>query len=152
VLSYNLVPCCAKCNQLKGHIWDAHSRPAVMNLYYDAWPRKRYLFAEIDFDAERGVLVRYSLLDALRLGRISRGRLVTHHNQLDLLARFTEAAGSAVSWYRYALARHAENKPGRRQVLNREAQALRDLYGPNHWKTVLVEALAESDEFLDSVD
>ena len=46
-------------------------------------------------------------------GRISRGRLVTHHNELDLLARFTDAAGSAATWHRHALARHAKDKPGR---------------------------------------
>jgi hypothetical protein len=151
VLPRNLIPCCWRCNHLKGNRWDAGLPSAVLNVYYDSWPRQRFLVANIDFDLLDGASVSFSLIRRIRSGRVSRARLERHFEELDLGPRFAEAGASAVDRYHRSLALHAfSTRAQRKRYLRREAAALAAKYGVNHWESVVLEGLTNCNEFLDS--
>jgi hypothetical protein len=82
---------------------------------------------------------------------MSKVRLKWHFEKLELGLRFAEAGASAVDRYRRSLARHAfGTRAERRLYLRREAEALAEKHGVNHWESVLLEGLAHCNEFLDS--
>ena len=68
VLGRNLIPCCWKCNQLKGDIWADGSRSDVLNLYYDDFPGEKYLEVILDYADPNGPAVLYKMLDAAPIG------------------------------------------------------------------------------------
>lgn len=151
VLARNLVPCCWRCNHLKGDGWNTGQAPPVLNVYFDRWPRTRFLEANVDFDPQAGALVTFSLA-AKAFGGISRERLQKHFDQLKLARRYAAAGASAVDRYHRSLTHQAyPTRRQRRRYLRREALALAEKHGPNHWESVLLDALADCDDFIDSI-
>jgi hypothetical protein len=147
VLPRNLVACCWKCNHLKGDHWE--QPPAVLNAYYDPWPRKRFLAAVVDFDPDTGASVTFTVLNNIRSGRLARERLMRHLGRLKLLKRFGEAGAEAVDDYRISLAVHGHRtRAQRRRFLLQEAAGVARKHGANHWRTVLLDALAKLLHFL----
>jgi 5-methylcytosine-specific restriction endonuclease McrA len=152
VLPQNLVACCWKCNHLKGNQWERDKPPAILNAYHDPWPRKRFLVAFVDFDSHTGASVEFAVLNSLKSGRIARRRLTRHAERLKLLQRFGEAGAAAVEDYRISLAKHGQkSRTQRKRFLQQEAAGVEEKYGANHWRAVLLDALANCAPFLDSI-
>jgi len=150
VLPKNLVPCCWKCNHLKGDSWLVGQPLPVLNVYFDKWPQKRFLEASVDFDPNAGALVTFSLARK-SFGRIPRDRHQKHFERLKLDRRFAAAGASAVDGYRRSLSHQGySDRRERKRYLRQEAGALAEKHGPNHWESVLLDALADCDAFLDS--
>jgi hypothetical protein len=152
VLPRNLIACCWKCNHFKGNRWEREKPPVVLNAYYDPWPRKRFLTAFVDFDLRTGASVRFEVLNNVRPGRIARERLATHVDRLELLERFGEAGAEALDDYRISLSVHGhKTRAQRRRFLLQEAAGVIRKHGVNHWRAVLLDALANCTSFLDSI-
>lgn len=151
VLAKNLIPCCWTCNHLKGDVWVVGEAVRVLNVYFDRWPRARFLKADVDFDPDTGALVSFSLLHK-PLGRVSRERLQVHFDKLELGRRFAAAGASAVDRYHRSLSQHGYRTLRQmKRYLRGEALALAAKHGPNHWESVLLDALANCHQFLNSI-
>jgi len=75
-----------------------------------------------------------------------------HIDCLKLLERFSEAGAAATDDYRVSLAAHGhKTRAQRRRFLLEEAAGVVGNHGVNHWRAVLLDALANCNSFLDSI-
>jgi hypothetical protein len=75
-----------------------------------------------------------------------------HYERLHLVERYNEAGATAIVEIQRTLEQgRLRNRSQAGARLRDEANALRDLYGANHWKAVLLTELATCNTFLESV-
>lgn len=91
VCSYNLIPCCPKCNLDKLDYWiDTKSgNRLIINFYYDRLPLEQYLFVELKYDATKHLFSALFVLDN-RFG-IDQNLfeiIFKHYEKLSLIRRF----------------------------------------------------------------
>jgi hypothetical protein len=73
-------------------------------------------------------------------------------DRLELLERFGEAGAEALDDYRISLSVHGhKTRAQRRRFLLQEAAGVIRKHGVNHWRAVLLDALANCTSFLDSI-
>jgi 5-methylcytosine-specific restriction endonuclease McrA len=149
ILSRNLVPCCGKCNRLKGDDWPARGDPRILNLYYDDFPDEQYLVATIDMAADGIPTISFTLRRPARVTLSKFRRLQSHFERLELLQRYIDASVTAVGEYRRTLAAHGFRTGAEVAAhLQEEAEGLEDHHGRNYWKAVLTSGLTAAPGFL----
>ncbi len=96
VLSLNLIPCCSKCNSIKGNNWkDAGGSRNIVNMYYDPLPTQSFLRCEVKYKRNTPVIDYYIEnthgIDPLLYQIIDR-----HFSRLGLLKRFKQRTNTEV--------------------------------------------------------
>ena len=150
VLAQNLVPACVTCNRKKSNECFQETGLNLMHPYYVDIPDNPILFATVavgahivtwefylqqnaDIDDEQFEAIQnlFNLLDlADRYFRVSLGDVIDRTGHLDELHQ----VGGATEIKRY---------------FQREADSARRSRGENYWKTAILRALANSDDFCD---
>lgn len=142
----NLIPCCLECNNNKGEEWVDAGNRLFLNLYTDALPRDQYLFtritgnvAELDFVFE---LQKPAVVDTGLWNRIE-----SHYQRLRLRDRLKHKAISELTDFLFtakvALERGTLVADIKDEMLRLTA-VQRRVFGVNHWKASMGEALANS--------
>lgn len=145
----NLIPMCGTCNGKKSNIFRVAGVRQIFNLYFDSLPTERYLRVTVRYDDDVPV-ARFSI-DGAVLSADERKRVHSHFESLDLLQRYSEVSSSKFAevasivreTYRAASAAEAAD------FLSREATRLSGRYSKNYWEAVLLDALSNSQRFLD---
>lgn len=142
ILAENLVPVCSPCNRKKGNRIEVGGRRAFYNPYVDIEPTGKWLYADL-IDPARGTLM-FSIARPRRMSVQNFELIERHFAALGLLKRYL---GMGAPVLQEALAVIRENLNGSRvsqirSELKRLAVRQRDVYGQNHFRTAVFEAVA----------
>lgn len=152
VHAYNLVPCCAQCNAIKGETWLVNGARTFINFYADALPTSAIVQPEVDWLDIAGTavpkmtfsLVRPDTFDVHRFALIEQ-----HFDRLHLLERYHEEAPSEYYDFRInAMARNATTTGDLRTFLQGWIDRHAEGMGPVNWKLALYQELTNQDQFL----
>ncbi|PHC48198.1 HNH endonuclease [Bacillus toyonensis] len=154
VLALNLIPCCEKCNSIKGDRWKAKNGDRLfINYYFDFVPQDKYLFAEISFN-KRSIAptVSYKILKNKQIDNQAFKIIESHYNKLNLCSRFESHANDEISSFfneTKLAAQEGVNKETQKLTLMRKIKINTDRAGRNNWLVSLYEAILESSDFFD---
>ena len=155
VFALNLLPCCGECNGKKGNYWLDNGVRAIINFYKDTPPNDVFLHAQLIYTAGDDVpIARFSARWAAIRNRVLRLRVKRHFNKLELLDRYKEASIRKVTEQKITLTNHARGAgiSAHRRNLRAEAADLRRDFGNNFWQAALCNAMADSTQFLQSIE
>jgi len=149
VLNLNLVKVCGPCNTSKDEVW----KP-ILHTYWDAIDQlPRCVSASISVQGD-AVAATFELERHTRAHRALYRVLETHCTKLHLLDTWSTEAQRSIAEARAEYALAVDDGHDRADVLatlQRKAQSLNRLYGPNYWEGILYAALADSTPFLDLI-
>ncbi|MGX7632596.1 HNH endonuclease [Bacillus thuringiensis] len=152
VLALNLIPCCEKCNSIKGERWKANNGDRLfINYYYDFIPQDKYLFAEISFNKPSiAPTVSYKIVNNEKIDSLTFKIIESHYNKLNLCSRFESHANDEISNFfneTKLAAQEGVDKETQKRTLIRKIKTNTDRAGRNNWLVSLYEAILESSDF-----
>lgn len=150
----NLVPSCGDCNPQKGTVWlnDADER-VIISPYYDFIPcDTQFLFARVRVTEENVPEFKFRVTPPATLPAPLRRRIRSHFKKLRLQQRFKGVVSPVASEVRRSLlSAGVTSGDTARECLQRMYIQKRDAYGLNHWQTVAVQGLEQSNQYIDGV-
>lgn len=146
----NLVPSCHQCNHRKGAYVGQNPQSRFVHPYLDNLPAVQFLTAAISL-ANGGLDVEFSIGAAPGLDDILLARLQHQFERLQLNARYARELNDYLVGHTISLhtAFRAEGVDGVRAFLLQQAATERRYFHLNHWRPVLLQALAGHDGFCD---
>lgn len=152
VFGNNLVPCCSKCNSIKGEDWKDSLGRVFIQFYYDGFIDQRFLNCSIELNqgipkAIFSIVKPSSMLDSeLRV-------IQEHFARLNLLERYQRLSNSDISEVKIQFEKNykAANRNKIAPFILNEVSGLKQVFGVNFRKAVLKEALANSSSFISSL-
>jgi len=155
VLSLNLIPCCEKCNSIKGERWKENDRLLFINYYFSVIPDQRYLYVDIEYDRSTKVpTITYKLENNNNIEGEIFAVIKTHYQKLNLCSRYEEHANNVVSelYERIKLAyEEGEDIGSQQHELNRQLRVKKERKGINDWEVALLFAVSDCKEFFNSI-
>lgn len=151
VLPANLVPACSECNRRKRSYYrDASGGAIFVHAYRDDLRSGRFLAASIDTSS--GVaLVDYSIVYCQDLPAGLNARLPRHFDKLGLAELYKLNGELDANERAFEVSEMLAAGLGPADVahaLTRQARAAVERRGPNHWRAVLLQALAADEHFV----
>ncbi len=152
IFGINLLPCCSRCNTLKGQKWLQNGKRLIVNYYFDNIPNDKFLYAVIRFSSQVEDLVPvidFEVRPNRNIPEAIFNRIKTHLEVLKLLQRFKLAVNDKYSTIFEEISFLAQNcslEVARSSILNLSDILVRK-YGKNYWEVSLYEAIADSDDF-----
>jgi hypothetical protein len=150
ILPLNLIPSCSDCNKRKLDEYRGNNAALFLHAYLDSWPDDtRFLFATI-FVVDQDVFADFRVNPPCSLDTSLQGRLVSHFDRLNLREYYGVEAINEISERRTVieeLIRTGVPPVAVSALLRRDAVGVANSQGRNHWKFVLLEALAADDRF-----
>lgn len=149
VLSYNLIPCCPECNNLKSNHWidDKSKTRLFVNFYFDEIPNENYLFAKI-LPKNNAFLVEF-FYKAPNNSKIF-STISTHLTKLDITNRLEVIANSHIDtvYDQNQSALYAGSDAEQlKNTLRLNTRILEKKHGKNYWQVVLNRAIQNSNSF-----
>ncbi|TAV37269.1 HNH endonuclease [Rhizobium ruizarguesonis] len=144
----NLVPMCHDCNTTKRTIFGEDGLTGFLHPYYDVLPAVDFLIARPHLqDAALSVTFEIDLACALPNGWAA--RLGTQFATLGLGKRYGREVNSYIASHAVALHTNyrASGQAGVRSLLRSQARYEAAVFYRNHWRPVLLRALADLDAF-----
>lgn len=146
----NLIPICHICNHAKGETFD-EAGDGFVHVYYDILPDVDFLQASVTLD--NGALeVEFSVDPDAGLPEGINARLTTQMDALNLHARYAQEMNTYL--LSHATGLHLSSRYGGqeavRSFLRTQADYESVVLHRNHWRPVLLRALADHDGFTDS--
>jgi len=149
VFAMNLIPACARCNQLKGDSVGKTPAGQFLHSFFHSVPSLALLVCRVDVESG-ALLVTFRIRQIQRVPADVLARMSHQFERLQLADRFQRQAlnelGDRSAAFEQSVAPGA-NYPALRDRLRAEAKAFGATLGPNHWKTALYRALRQSREF-----
>jgi hypothetical protein len=147
----NLVPLCAECNQYKSAAASPNPAERFIHPYFDTLPDIRFLRAAVSIE-NNALIAEFGLDPAVELPGILAARLDYQIARLRLNARYAHEINSYVTSHTTALhiCFDALGAHGVRDYLNRQASVEFGRFNTNHWRPVLLLALANHNEFCEA--
>lgn len=141
----NLVPCCATCNSTKDDDWlTAAGQRQYLHAFSDELPNVRFISVTLhESGGYTGVGSTFQLIQPANVNAALWALIESHFCRLHLLERYTELSNDEISEIVSSCRIHIE-AGGRdaRQYLVLQAADLESTYGLNHWRAVLMRAMA----------
>lgn len=150
----NLVPSCSKCNEKKGDQWRINGVKNVLNPYLDILPTQRYLFVNVFLDNYNDVDFEYFLDYPDDIFPEISELIQRHFFKLNLLDRMRRSAIIHLSEFQIRMIQEVSNGRSREELVEttfENSNSLREVFGANHWKPVMEEAIANSEVFWNSI-
>ncbi|PVV50786.1 HNH endonuclease [Chryseobacterium sp. HMWF035] len=154
VKSLNLIPCCPRCNQLKGEYWKDKNdnKRGIINLYLDSLPTEQYLFLDLHYNPILRVFgVSFYLDNTSNIDADFFSIIERHYTKLHLLKkyedRFNHVYQKIYSSFTGSKIFQGNSKIIKQFLLD-ETNGLKRDFGVNYYKTVITDALANNDDFI----
>jgi hypothetical protein len=140
----NLVPLCHDCNHSKGAAEAADPAHRFIHAYLEPLPPLRFLRAAVTLN-HGALLVRFEIDPEAALPELTRQRLAYQLERLKLNDRYGREINAYLSGHTIALhdAFRAGVAEGVRTFLQRQAEVEFRVFHRNHWRPVLLVALAD---------
>ncbi|GAB3090139.1 hypothetical protein GCM10027081_07680 [Cupriavidus yeoncheonensis] len=153
VHSYNLVPCCDKCNGLKGEAWlQTNGARTFINFYIDSLPAAPMLDVQVQWVVKNGKRVpkvSFHLARPTGFRTESFALIESHFRKLNLLDRYKNQAHTEFLALRdAALGRKAKTVETLRKFLENYLEQRAKTLGPLNWRIALYSKLMEHRPFL----
>ncbi len=150
IFTHNLVPMCHGCNNAKLAGFAIEAEGGFLHPYYDALPDVQFVQAGVEIK-DNGLLVRFTIDLNAALPAGFADRLHTQMTTLDLNERYQKELNSYISGH--AISLHGSAASGGSTAVSRYLQ-LQARYESvrfyrNHWRPVLLHALAAHIPFVD---
>lgn len=147
IYARNLVPLCHVCNNAKGDAFDAGGE-GFIHAYYDILPDVEFLRADVELDG--GALkVEFAVDPDAALPEGYQARLTSQMNALNLHVRYPPEVNTYLLSHAISLnlAFRRAGQEGVSTFLRTQADYECDVFYRNHWRPVLLRALADHDDF-----
>jgi hypothetical protein len=147
IYATNLIPCCSACNNKKrAHRGEADDEQFT-HVYLGQFPAERFLAAEVTI-ADGCLKVRFSIRRCSGMSESQHRSLNFQFARLDLDSRYQAEVIAFVTEQRSAIEMGAASgEGGVRELMRRTQERYSRDFGPNSWRTALVDGLASSDDF-----
>ncbi|UUZ67921.1 HNH endonuclease [Polaromonas sp. P2-4] len=148
----NLIPCCSKCNSTKNDDWlTPAGRRQYLHAFSDEIPDATFVTVTLhEGDVMTGVGASFSLVRPNEIEASTWVLIKSHFDRLHLLERYAELSNDEIAEMLSDCRIFLDSGgPDVRQFLGHCAQERFGIHGRNHWRAVLMQALAEH-ENLDS--
>lgn len=144
----NLVPLCVDCNQSKGTAASFNLAERFVHPYFDSLPDARFLRATVTID-HGGLVAEFGPDPAAELPDLLRTRMNYQIHRLHLNARYAPEINDYLTGHVTALHMcfEALGSDGVRQYLRTQADVEFRQFHRNHWRPILLLALADHDDF-----
>lgn len=157
ILAKNLLPCCNFCNQKKLEYWREGNSRAIIHLYNDFNLDIQFLYGSLSFNKHGVPLINFELRNDNKILNSDYNIIEKHFTRLDLLNRYMENIDLIISDIkddieinRLEFGDLITNEKIK-SILIRKSQKLVDHFGVNYWKAIVINLLANSKMFLDSI-
>ena len=156
VLPINLVPCCYRCNNKRGSMWISESDKirTTINLYFDDLSKGQFLYCAINYENNIPKVSFFLQKDAAISDELFKV-IEAHFSILSLYDRFQKKVNTEISEITRRLcklkANHDFEKEKLKAFLLDDVDTLAKTYGLNYWKRALRKALAESEDFFNTI-
>ena len=146
----NLVPCCSKCNSTKNGSWlSAGGGRQYLHAYSDELPNRQFVTVDLhERDGLVGVGATFSLIRPPGVENGMWELVKSHFDRLHLINRYDEQGNNEIAEILADCRTYIETGGhDARELLSGIANDRRLVYGRNHWRAVLMEALSAHDNF-----
>lgn len=150
IYTRNLVPLCHDCNQKKRSYYSEVPEEQFIHAYLEILPNVQFLKATVKIEND-SLLVDFDIDETIEFDELLRARLSYQLKELDLNRRYRREVNVYLSSFAVSL-KIAHDTGGATEVrrfLTLQATYEDDRFHRNHWRPVLLRALAESLEFCD---
>ena len=144
----NLVPICHECNHRKGAAVPVNVTQRSVHPYLEALPDIPFLRADISIEND-ALLVRYAIDQDVALPELMKQRLAFEMHKLRLNERYASEINMYLTSHTTALSMcfQSGGAAGVESFLNDQAEVESAAFHRNHWRPVLLVALALHQEF-----
>lgn len=144
----NLVPLCADCNQFKNAAASDNPAERFIHPYFEALPEVRFLRAEVTI-ADCGLIADFRLDPAVEIPALLVARLTYQLDRLRLNTRYAQEINTCLTSHTTALHMCFDElgADGVRNYLIHQASVEFAHFHANHWRPVLLLALANHEAF-----
>lgn len=147
-LPINLVPCCDKCNRIKGTRWKDENGRFFLNYYFDKICEDKFLYIKLDYkkdDLKFTSSINYYLNTESIKDDYNLDIIISHFDKLNLLDRYDKLIMEEISNIYTKIMINDYPIDNHRMSIDMEYNTLKYVYGENYWKTALYKAILESD-------
>lgn len=157
VLVNNLIPCCTICNGKKLEFWRINGTRGILHFYNDIIPQVQFLFGTLTFSTSNIPFISYNLVHSATISQQIFAIIENHFNRLDLINRYQESLDLLISdiiddvevnkiEFGNSVTPHAISS-----IISSKANRLKLHYGTNYWKSIAMDLLANSSQFINSL-
>lgn len=147
-LPINLVPCCSRCNSIKGERWIFNDNRIFINYYFDNLDIENFLKSKIKYKKDAiktSTNIKYSLETGDIQDKDLSKTIESHFFELELLDRYNELVGEELSNIYTSVMKSDYSLDEHIRAIRNEFNVKKEIYGDNHWKVVLYYSILESD-------
>jgi hypothetical protein len=152
VLAKNIIQCCDTCNKKKLEYWRLGDERGIIHFYIDNYINNySFLFCELTFNEGTPIInfwLDFSSIDDDRKVMV----INRHYSRLDLLNRYNKNAANVISDKYTTINAIIRSMPINQEIIRailiNESISLKELYGINYWTALIIDALADSEQFL----
>ena len=149
VYARNLIPCCHKCNRAKGTLASPTPTEHLAHAYFDAFPPERFFFAEVSV-SPAGLKTRFYIEKSVAMTQAFADRLTFQVQRFELNKRYPAVVNSYLGGQKEWIEQAGRaGLPALRATLVGQRDSLARQFALNDWRTALMYALSESDDFCD---
>jgi len=157
VLPKNLIPCCGECNRKKWSYWRDNGSRAVLHFYNDLIPEVQFLAGTLTFNQQNLPHISYQITQTPGISNAIFTIITYHFNRLELIERYEQHLDLVVSDIlddveanRQEFGMTLTTQAIANVILNK-SNRLRQHYGNNYWKSIALDLLANSQQFLSTL-
>lgn len=148
VHALNIVPCCGLCNSTKNNLWKNNTHRTFLYFYKDLIPNVQYISVDIVTGAG-SIGARFSIQRPDNIQDPVWKVLFSHYEKLGLISTYNELANDEITEVFNACIAHIRCEGADvRKFVDELLTPEEVLYGKNHWRVVLMKALAVSADFV----
>lgn len=148
VFSRNLVPCCSRCNRLKGSKFHTINRERMfISFYFDELPKNSFLKVRIDIENNIPYLRQLTIEfeDNAEINNI----IETHFEELRLRDRYILPISTRLGCIWEELSYFEEYSVERlKDIIKIKMKALEKKYGNHYWETCLYKGILANDDLI----
>lgn len=151
VFTLNLIPCCGDCNQMKDEkVKDSNNIREFINFYFDDFLNIQFLFCDISIVGNEPV-ADFFIQNTNNLSSNNYKIIKNHFSNLRLFERYKDKINTEISEIKNsceAEIAYGLDKTIISSVLLDRSQRNKKTFGVNYWKAVLMEGLANCQDFI----
>lgn len=157
VLAKNLLPCCHTCNSKKNEYWRENRVRAILHFYNDLIPQTQFLFGTLAFNQNNIPVVSFNLQQTQGISNDLFTIIQKHFERLDLNKRYTMSINLVVSDIKVDVTTNRSvfgNSVTAQSITDCiliKSNCLKQHYGINYWKSIAMDLLANSQQFINSL-
>lgn len=146
ILPINLIPMCSRCNTIKGTNWiDGNTRTSI-NYYFDEFTNHKFLYGMLKKTIDTYIVL-FELKKPTEISEIKYEIIKNHYKTFDLNNRYSKASATILS--QMILKIKDTDLPNEifKNTIEADIKVNNTIYGPNYWKTCILEAILNDDDF-----